>query len=255
MRLWWVGLAPVGVGDTAALVAASYGLLVLQRLTGSRGVLHLVLLLPILALLTVPYQLGSAHAGLTLIAAATLYLLTRQATGMGTPLYLAIVALNAAAYLWVPGWAAHAGLTQIYVFPAALTVLLLLHLHRDAIRPAVLNGARLSALATLYAAATADVFLRADLAVFALALALGLAGAGLGIALRTRAFLYAGVAFLVVNVLGQLVQLYPEQRLARAVLLMALGAAVTAAMIGFSMKREAVLARVRVFRADLASWR
>jgi hypothetical protein len=55
-------------------------------------------------------------------------------------------------------------------------------------------------------------------------------------------------------VLGQLVRFYPDGRLAKAVMLMAAGAAITAAMVWFNLKREMVLRQVRVFRADLASW-
>lgn len=254
LRLLWVGLAPLSVWDTAALMGAAYGLFVLQRLTLSRPVLRLVMVMPVLALLTVPLQLGSGHAGLALLAAATLYLLTRRATGGRAPLYLGLLALNAGIYLWVPGWAQHYGLFQVYLVPAALSVLALLHLHRHELKHSVLSAGRLAALSVLYAVSTLDVFLREDLAVFVLALSLSIAGIALGIALRTRAFLYAGVSFLVVNVLGQLIQLYPEQRLARALVLMALGAAITALMIAFNMQREAILSRIRVFRADLESW-
>jgi hypothetical protein len=254
LRLLWAGFAPLSAWDTAAVMAAAYGLFLLQRLTLSSPLLHLTMLLPLLAIATVPFQLGSGHAALTLLSAATLYLLTRRATQAGMPLYLGLLALNGAVYLWVPDWAQRFGLLQVYLIPASLSVLLLLHLHRREIRASVLNGARLAALSTLYAAATLDVFLRADFGVFVLALGLSLAGIALGIGTRTRAFLYAGMAFLVLNVLGQLVQLYPEQRLGRALLLMALGAIITALMVWFNLKRESVLRGIRVFRADLESW-
>ncbi len=68
-----------------------------------------------------------------------------------------------------------------------------------------------------------------------------------------RSELFAGVAFLVVSVLGQLVLLYPEQRLARALLLIGLGAVITATIARFSLKREVIMARIRIIRADLAS--
>lgn len=99
-----------------------------------------------------------------------------------------------------------------------------------------------------------DVFLQEQFMVFVLALALSVAGIILGIGLRTRAFLYAGVTFLVLNVLGQLFQLYPEQRLGRALLLMGLGSVIMGLMIWFNIKREVVMERVRIFRADLQTW-
>jgi hypothetical protein len=253
-RLLWVGLAPPNLWDTAALMTAAYLLFILQRMTLSRPILNTMMVMPMLALMTVPFQLGSAQAGLTLLAAATLYLLTRHATGMRTPMYLGLLALNGSIYLWVPGWAQHYGLFQVYLIPAALSVLLLLHLHRRELKARVLNGVRLVALCTLYAAATLDVFIQEQLMVFVLALVLSIAGIILGIGLRTRAFLYVGVTFLVLNVLGQLLQFYPEQGLGRALLLMGLGSAITGMMIWFNIKREVIMERVRIFRADLQAW-
>ncbi len=253
-RVLFAGLAPPGVWDTASIIGSSYALFVLQRLTGSRPVVNLTMTLPILAVFTVPFQLGSAHAALTLFSMSALYLLTRLGTGMRTPMYLALLALNGAIYLWVPEWASRFGLLQVYIVPAALSVLLLLHLHRNELKKNVLYGARLTALSVLYSVTTLDVFLRDELGVFVLALGLSLAGIALGIVSRTRAFLYAGVAFLVVNVLGQLVLLYPEQRLGRALLLIGLGAVITATMVWFSLKREAIMVRIRIIRGDLASW-
>ena len=71
-----------------------------------------------------------------------------------------------------------------------------------------------------YAGAGLDAFLRPELSVLVLALALALTGIVAGIALRIRAFLYAGVAFLVLNVIGQLLRFYPEQGLSRALILL-----------------------------------
>ena len=253
-RLLWVGLTPVNVWDTVAIMTAAYGLFILQRITLSKPILNLMMGLPLLALLTVPFQLGSTHAALTLLAAGTLYLLTRRATGMGIPMVLGLLAVNGCVYLWVPGVAQHYGLFQVYLIPAGLSVLLLLQLHGRELNPNVLNGVRLAVLCTLYAAAAVDVFIQEQLAVFALALMLSVLGIVVGIGLRTRAFLYSGVIFLVLNVLGQLVQLYPEQRLGRALVLMGLGATITGLMIWFNIRRELIMERVRIFRADLESW-
>jgi hypothetical protein len=63
---------------------------------------------------------------------------------MVTPVYLAILAINAGIYLWVPGWAGRFGLLQVYIIPAALTVLLLLHVHRHELQPNALFGGRLT---------------------------------------------------------------------------------------------------------------
>jgi hypothetical protein len=55
-------------------------------------------------------------------------------------------------------------------------------------------------------------------------------------------------------VVGQLLLLFPEQRLTRAMVLLILGTIITGSMIWFNMKREAILQRFRIFRADLATW-
>ena len=253
-RLLALGLTPFTVGDTVALMAAGYTAFLLHQFTGSPPLYRLALWLPLLALATAPWQLASAWTGGTLLAAAVLYLSLASTLRHPWPLYLGVLALNGAIYLWAPRWAEHYGLWQFYIAPAAVSVLALLHLHRRELRPNVLNGARLAALSALYAGAGLDVFLRPELSVFVLALGLALLGVVAGVALRIRAFLYGGVAFLVLNVAGQLIRFYPEQALSRALILLGLGTAITVGMVLFNLKREAILQRVRIMRADLAAW-
>mgnify|MGYP001295621840 CR=1 FL=1 len=253
-RLLILGLAPPTVGDTVALMASGYVAFLLHQWTGMPPLYRLALLLPVLALATAPWQLASPWTGGALLAAAVLYLSLAGRLRNPLPLYLGVLALNGAIYLWAPLWAERYGLWQFYLIPAAVSVLALLHLHRRELRPKILNGARLAALSVLYAGAGLDVFLRPELGVFVLALALALLGIAVGVAWRIRAFLYAGVAFLVLNVAGQLLRFYPEQALSRALILLGLGAAITLGMVVFSLKREAILQRVRIARADLAAW-
>jgi hypothetical protein len=253
-RLVVLGLAPFTPWDTVALLAAAGAAFLLHQFTGLWPLYRLALLLPVLAVATAPWQLASPWTGGALLAAAMLYLSLAGTLRNPWPLYLGVLALNGAVYLWAPLWAERYGLWQFYIVPAAVSVLVLLHLHRRELRPKVLNGARLAALSALYAGAGLDVFLRPALSVFVLALALALTGAILGIALRIRAFLYAGVAFLVLNVSGQLVRFYPEQGMSRALILIGLGAAITAGMVVFNLQREAILRRIRIARADLAGW-
>ncbi len=253
-RLLVLGLTPFAVGDTAALMAAGYAAFLLHQFTGSPPLYRLALWLPLLALATAPWQLASPWTGGALLAAAVLYLSVASALRNPWPLYLGVLALNGALYLWAPLWAERYGLWQFYIVPAAVSVLALLHLHRRELRPSVLNGARLAALSGLYAGAGLDVFLRPELSVFVLALALALVGIVAGVTLRIRAFLFAGVAFLVLNVMGQLVRYYPEQGMSRALILLGLGTTITVGMVLFNLKREAILRRVRIMRADLAEW-
>lgn len=255
LRLLVVGLAPASVWDTTVLMVITYGMFALYRWTqGSEPVLYAVMVLPLFTLLTVPLQLASSHASLTFLTASVLYFLVYAETNRSLPLYLAFVAFNAAVYLWIPGWASDYDVVQMYVIPATLSVLVLLHLHREDVPSHILNSARLAATSVLYACATYDVFQQESLVVFATMIALGLTGIFVGIVLRTRAFLYSGTAFLVLNVFGQLLVHIPEHKLGRAIILLSLGAALTGISVWFSWQREQILQRIRIFRADLETW-
>ncbi len=254
VRLLLLGLAPFAPLDTAALLLAAYSALLLYQLSGRLPLYRLALCLPLLAWVTVPWQWAAPWTGATLLASAVLYLSLATRLRHPGPLYLGVLALNGAVYLWAPLWVERYGLWQFYIIPAAVSVLALLHLHRNELRPSVLNGARLAALSALYVGAGLDVVLRPELSVFVLALALALLGVLAGIALRIRAFLYAGVVFLVLNVAGQLLRFYADQSMGRALILLGLGAVITAGMVVFNLQREAILRRVRILRADLAAW-
>jgi hypothetical protein len=253
-RLVWLGAVPVSLWDTAVLIVFAYSLFFLQRFFPSMPLFNSALFMPVLALLTVPLQLAAPETSLTLMLTGLLYVLMRRATQQKTPLYLALLAFNVGVYLWVPSWVQHSQLLQLYVIPAALSVLLLLQLHSRELKPNVLMGSRLMAISSIYACATVDVFLRSELSIFILAMGLSLAGILLGIALRTRAFLYAGVSFLLLNVIGQLVRFYPEQRLGKAIILMVMGAIITSLMIWFNMQRVIILQRIHAIRAEMQDW-
>jgi len=212
------------------------------------------MLMPLFLFATIPFQLASAHAGTALIAATTLYFLTHRETERGLPLYLAFATVNTTLYLWIPVWAAHYQVVQLYLTPAALSILLLAHLHRHELSPHVLNGIRLAATATLYMSATSDVFFHPGTGMFLIALTLSLGGVLAGIASRIRAFLYTGMISLVCNLGWQLLMLFPEQRLSQAVILLILAGVLAGVMTWFNVQREEILRRVRVFRSDLETW-
>ena len=253
-RLLWLGMAPLNVWDTALLMCAGYILYSLHHLSPSQPLYRLTLLMPILAILTVPLQLDSIYATSTLVAGASLYLLMQPRSQNNLPLYLGLLALNVGIYLWIPNWAENYKLLQLYTIPVAITVLLMLQLHQLELKPHILNATRLTALSALYASATLDVFMRPELSIFLLAIGISLGGVMLGIALRVRAFLYIGTLFLIFNVFGQLIGFYPEDRLGKAIVLMVLGGLITGGMIWFNMQREALMQRIRIIRADLAQW-
>jgi hypothetical protein len=253
-RLVLLGDAPVSLWDTSLLIVFAYSLFFLHRLFPSKPLLNTALFMPVLAIFTVPLQLASPETSVTLIMTGVLYSIVRRATQQKIPLYLALLAFNAGVYLWIPGLVNSSQLIQIYVIPAALSVLLLLQLHHRELKPSVLMASRLAAISSIYACATADVFLRAELGIFVLAMVVSVAGILLGIALRTRAFLYAGVSFLLLNVIGQLLRFYPEQGLGKAIVLMVMGTAIIGLMIWFNIKRVAILQRVSAIQAEMQTW-
>ncbi len=85
IRMVWIGLAPVQVWDTVGLIGAAYALFILQRLTLSRPILHVVMVLPLLAVGTVPLQFASPHASGALLTVGILYLLARRAARPAIP--------------------------------------------------------------------------------------------------------------------------------------------------------------------------
>lgn len=252
LRLLLWGLTPFTPWDTAVLLIISSALFLVYQFTNALLCYRLAFWTPLLALCTVPWQWASSWCGATLLAMSVLYLSLSGAMRNPLPLYLGVLALNGAIYLWIPVWGG--SLWQFYLLPGAISVLVLLHLHRHELRPSVLSGGRLAALSLLYAGGGLDIFLQPAFSVFVLAIGLALLGIVLGIALRIRAFLYTAVTFLILNISGQLLRLYPEQGMSRALLLIVLGVVITGAMVLFNLKREALLQRVRIMRADLSDW-
>jgi hypothetical protein len=256
-RLLWLGAASVTLWDTAAIIGFAYILFFLQGLFPSKPLYNMALLMPALALFTV-LHLEKPETSMTLIVTGLLYVMMCRHSQQKIPLYLALLAFNAGVYLWIPSLAKDSELYQVYVIPAALSVLILLHLHSRELKPSVLMGSRLAAVSSIYACATADVFLRdQNIIVFILAMGLSIAGILLGIALRTRAFLYAGVSFLLLNVIGQALSFYPKQGLeplSIAIVLMVMGTVIISVMIWFNIKRVAILQRISVIQAEMQTW-
>ena len=257
-RLLWLGADSPTLWDTAGLIACAYILFFLQGLFPSKPLYNMALLMPVLALFTV-LHLEKSETSMTLIVTGLLYVMMRRHSQQKIPLYLALLAFNAGVYLWIPSLAKDSELFQVYVIPAALSVLMLLHLHSRELKPSVLMGSRLAAISSIYACATADVFLRdqQNIIVFILAMGLSIAGILLGIALRTRAFLYTGVSFLLLNVIGQALLFYSKQGLEPlniAIVLMVMGAAILGFMYWFEDKKVAILQRINVIQAEMQTW-
>lgn len=260
LRALCCGLHPPTAWDTAIVLSITACLVALSHsawlpATLQRAVQRLALVVPALALFTLPTP-TSVHTSLTLFSAAVLYWLMRGDTErQSVSVYLGLLALNLGVYVWIPSIAEQSDLLQIYILPAALSVLLMLQLHWLELKPSVAHAVRLTALSAIYLSATLDVFLSPDFSLFLLALGLSLGGVLLGIALRIKAFLYAGTVFLVFNVIGQLVQYYPEATLSKAIVLMLLGGFITGGMIAFQLQKDAILRWIGQVRDDLQGWK
>lgn len=254
IRLLILGLAAFTHWDSAGLLGMALIAFFFHQFSSARPWYYLTLLLPLLALMIPPWQLASTWCAATLLTSGIIYLSLASAMRQPWPLYFGVLAVNGAVYLWIPQWAQHYGLWQFYLIPAALSALVVLHLHRRELRHSLLHNGRLAALSILYAGAGLDVFLRPELWIFILALVLGLAGVILGLTLRIRAFLYTGTTFIILNICGQLRYFYPQHNMSKALILLLLGALITAGMVLFHIKREILLQRIRIVRADLIHW-
>ncbi len=220
-----------------------------------RPTYYLALLLPISLSLTIPFD-QRAPAAFALLAAAAFYLVVAQQSQYRWALYVAAGLANIAIYLWVPTARELTGLNQLYVIPAAITVLIFAQLHRHELNHQVLTSIRLVASGAILAVSTFEVFFAEEsgLLQFVAILFLSLAGITAGIALRIKAFIYVGLAFLVINVVGQLgLQFHYESGIIKAIILIGVGLLILAAMIFFNIHRERILRQYRGFLAD-KSW-
>jgi hypothetical protein len=218
-----------------------------------RPTYYSAILLP-LALFAVTPPGDKGDLSLVIFAAATFYMLVARMAHSRWAVYLTAVLINVALYLWIPTAHQKTGLIQLYVIPAALTVLIFAHLHRGDLHRQAVTGIRFAASAAILAVSTFEVFTTDSLLNFVVVLVLSLLLAFVGVALRVRPFVYIGSAFLVINVLGQLgLQVHSQGGIVRAVILIAVGFAVMGIMIFFNIKRESLLRRYRSFQSD-TSW-
>lgn len=93
---------------------------------------------------------------------------------------------------------------QLWLIPAALSVLLAARINRDSLSSEQMNSIRYAALVTIYVSSTADIFLNGVvdspwLPIILAVLAVG--GVVAGLMLRIRAFLFLGTAFLLLSML------------------------------------------------------
>jgi hypothetical protein len=218
-----------------------------------RPTYYSALLLPSALLAVTPWGAHEAQGALSLIlfAAASFYLVVGRRGQSLWAIYLAAALVNVALYIWIPTAQQMTGLYQVYVIPAALTVLVFAQLHRGDLNRQALTGIRFAASAVVLAVSTIEVFATDSLVCFVVVLFLSLLGVVSGVALRVRPFVYIGCAFLVLNVLGQLgLQIHNQGGIVRALILIVVGVTVMGLMIFFNIQREALRQRYRAFLSD-----
>lgn len=215
-----------------------------------RPTYYLTLVLPSILLITIPWN-HSPYAALLLLAAAAFYILISRHSHNLLANYVAAILVNMAIYIWLPVASELTGLYQLYVIPAAVTVLIFAQLHRQDLNPKVLSGIRMATSGAILAVSSYELLLARDPSLFnfLIALTLSLLGVGFGIALRVKPFVYVGLAFLILNVSGQIVmQFQREGGVTRAIILISVGLIVIAAMIFFNIHRERILKNYRTFQ-------
>jgi len=254
----WVFGVPFGPNLSLALgvVALSlvfFGLNILAARGGSEDLALFVgptyytaTFLPIALLWVIPRQLEPAS--LVIFAAASFYMMVAHRAQNVGALYVPALLYNVALYIWIPAASETTGLLQLYVIPAALTVLIFAHLHKRDLTRQALEGIRIATSATILAVSTLEVLYTPNLLHFSVELFVTLLGIMIGVALRIRAFVYTGFAFLVIGVTSQLgLQIHGQAGTARAVILIAVGMTILGAMVYFNIKREEILRQYRYF--------
>lgn len=230
------GNSALTVWDSASLLVLGGLCLALYQHTPRRLYYGLSLGLPLLSLLSIPFHSGALMLSSGLILTSLFYFTLSRHSATRLPFYLGVIGLNLSVYLWLPQWSAQTQLQQWYLMPAALTVLIMVQLHKDSLQANLAHQIRLFTLGLVYASASLDVFLRPELSVFIAVIALSLFGIMMGIYLKNRAFLYSGTAFLCLNIGAQLL-LMPQTGFAKALILIALGLLITGGMLLFNLKR------------------
>ena len=254
IRTSFIGWQSMIIIDVFIAIAAAVILYAIHRKHPFTTLSKTSLGLSLFALLSAPILMAPWLSSITWIAISGFYLWVYTDTKQTSILATSILLLSSSIYLWMPRFMGQEIILQLYILPTALALLLILHLHRHEINPSLHHKLRLAFLSVLYVGAGIDVFMNPSFEIFLLSIGLGVAGILAGISLRIRAFLYGGTAFLVLNVIGQLLQFYPEQSLSKALVLMGLGAVVTVSMILFNMKRQAIIDKVNGVKFILKDW-
>jgi hypothetical protein len=143
---------------------------------------------------------------------------------------------------------------QLYTIPLGLSLLVAAQLGKEDLTRASAQGLRGLGCLVLYAG-TGWQMATSDGLLFPLVLGfLALVTVAAGALLRVRAFLYAGAAALVVDVLANLTRYSARSTLVLAVTITATGLGIVGGMAWFSVRRAHALELYRRFSAALEDW-
>jgi len=201
-RFWPIGVmvmafAGAGLSD----LFRRQGRMVLAEPLGKTGVI--LPLLPVIGYWSLNSEVP--YSGLLLLVGLFYGVLSvmRRSFGFGI---LAAMAGNAGLWHFLKGVEGMAFYQhpQLWLIPAAASVLLAARINRDSLSVEQMNSIRYGALVTIYVSSTADIFLNGvnDSPWLPIILAvLAVAGVASGLMLRIRAFLFLGTAFLMLSML------------------------------------------------------
>jgi hypothetical protein len=241
----------LGAYDVVALAASAFLLLGLSRLLGrtrsrlgAEETRRVAMALPLVVPFLVGWN-GTAAESVALCLSAALYAV-QAVQGQGSRYgWLAAIFLNA---MLVPVWLSlHVGSAMVYLLPVGFSLLVLSRLYAGELGDTATPLRTLASL--LVFGSSAYESFRFDDVVPALVLAgLAVGGVLLGIAWRLRSYLYAGFAFLVLDVVVNLTRLGMRDRLVAGVLGVLGGMALFVLGVAVARHKERLLERYRAVR-------
>ncbi|MCB9642307.1 MAG: hypothetical protein H6728_04470 [Myxococcales bacterium] len=143
---------------------------------------------------------------------------------------------------------------QWYVLPVGLSLFVIAGVFAQDLGQRGRNLFRIGGALAIYLTSMVQVLSFQHITDVLLLGGLAIAGVILGIALRIRSFLFLGVGFLVTDVVVNLFRVGLQDRVIGMIFLFLTGVLLLAAAVFFNLKREAILARIRNWQDQMASW-
>jgi hypothetical protein len=142
----------------------------------------------------------------------------------------------------------------VWTLPVGLSLLFLVHLYSEELGRGAAHSLRVILVAAIHGVALASSVGLSPLRSLVIVPALCVLGMIAGVVLRVRAYLLVGVAFLAADLGLELFRHGLQSRPLAAVFLTALGLALVAAMVLFSIERERILRRYSLVVGEITTW-